>query len=167
MLSKGSLDDSSRTISLFTGYDFIWNVYVAQFWLSTPLLRLGNGQNKSLVITPLVMTRLPLENNFFGGSGWGWGLFIFTFMLMMCHQINIHSVWENTFIFINMAVLNELFVPRLVQTMDYSVIVFDTAPTGHTLRLLQFPSTLEKGLSKIMSLKSRFGGLLGQVPFPI
>ncbi|CAN1332414.1 ATPase GET3A [Linum perenne] len=52
---------------------------------------------------------------------------------------------------------------KLVQTMDYSVIVFDTAPTGHTLRLLQFPSTLEKGLEKMMSLKHRFGGLLTQV----
>ncbi|KAL6004692.1 ATPase get3a [Asimina triloba] len=51
---------------------------------------------------------------------------------------------------------------RLVQTMDYSVIVFDTAPTGHTLRLLQFPSTLEKGLNKIMSLQSRFSGMLNQ-----
>ncbi|XP_077245696.1 ATPase GET3A-like [Tasmannia lanceolata] len=52
---------------------------------------------------------------------------------------------------------------KLVQTMDYSVIVFDTAPTGHTLRLLQFPSTLEKGLAKMMTLKNKFGGLLSQV----
>ena len=47
--------------------------------------------------------------------------------------------------------------------MDYSCIVFDTAPTGHTLRLLQFPTTLQKGLSKLMSLKGMFGGMLSQL----
>uniref|UniRef100_A0A5B6YSK5 ArsA/GET3 Anion-transporting ATPase-like domain-containing protein n=1 Tax=Davidia involucrata TaxID=16924 RepID=A0A5B6YSK5_DAVIN len=52
---------------------------------------------------------------------------------------------------------------KLVQTMDYSVIVFDTAPTGHTLRLLQFPSTLEKGLAKMMTLRNKFGGMLSQM----
>ncbi len=47
--------------------------------------------------------------------------------------------------------------------MDYDCIVFDTAPTGHTLRLLQFPSTLEKGLSKIMQLRGSLGGALNQI----
>ena len=47
--------------------------------------------------------------------------------------------------------------------MDYSCIVFDTAPTGHTLRLLQFPATLQKGLSKLMSLRGMLGGMLTQV----
>lgn len=53
--------------------------------------------------------------------------------------------------------------PPQVQTMDYSAIVFDTAPTGHTLRLLNFPTILEKGLSKLMGLKDAMGGMMGQV----
>ncbi|KAK2076240.1 ATPase get3a [Prototheca wickerhamii] len=47
--------------------------------------------------------------------------------------------------------------------MDYSCIVFDTAPTGHTLRLLQFPTALQKGLGKLMELKESFGGMLTQL----
>ena len=39
---------------------------------------------------------------------------------------------------------------KQVQTMDYDVIVFDTAPTGHTLRLLEMPQVLERAFEKIM-----------------
>lgn len=51
---------------------------------------------------------------------------------------------------------------KQVQNLDYDVVVFDTAPTGHTLRLLSFPTILEKALGKVMDLKDRFGGLIGQ-----
>jgi arsenite/tail-anchored protein-transporting ATPase len=51
---------------------------------------------------------------------------------------------------------------KQVQQMDFDVVVFDTAPTGHTLRLLSFPTILEKAFTKIWELKDRFGGLIGQ-----
>jgi arsenite-transporting ATPase len=50
-----------------------------------------------------------------------------------------------------------------VKTMPFSVIIFDTAPTGHTLRLLNFPNLLDKGLSKIVTLKQNLGTLFSQL----
>jgi arsenite-transporting ATPase len=52
---------------------------------------------------------------------------------------------------------------RNLDDYNFDLIIFDTAPTGHTLRLLNFPSILEKGLLKLMELKDKFGGMMGQV----
>jgi arsenite-transporting ATPase len=51
-------------------------------------------------------------------------------------------------------------VLKQVKSLSYEVIIFDTAPTGHTLRFLQFPTVMEKALSKISQLSRQFGPML-------
>jgi arsenite-transporting ATPase len=50
---------------------------------------------------------------------------------------------------------------RSLQTMEFDVTVFDTAPTGHTLRLLALPGMLDKAIAKILTLRDSLGGMLG------
>jgi arsenite-transporting ATPase len=45
---------------------------------------------------------------------------------------------------------------------NFDVVIFDTAPTGHTLRLLNFPNILDKALLKMIQMKEKFGGMLSQ-----
>ncbi|CAG9465867.1 unnamed protein product [Pedinophyceae sp. YPF-701] len=64
-------------------------------------------------------------------------------------------------------------VVALLRSPDYAHfkrVVFDTAPTGHTLRLLSFPDFLDKSVGKILTLRKRIldavgglGGVLGGV----
>jgi arsenite/tail-anchored protein-transporting ATPase len=42
-------------------------------------------------------------------------------------------------------------VISLIESGQYDIIVFDTAPTGHTLKLLQMPEVMQLGLEKLES----------------
>lgn len=54
-------------------------------------------------------------------------------------------------------------VLKQVKSLHYEVIIFDTAPTGHTLRFLQFPTVLEKALAKLSQLSTQFGPMLNSI----
>lgn len=45
----------------------------------------------------------------------------------------------------------------------YKTIIFDTAPTGHTLRFLQLPLTLQKLLGKFQALLGKLGPMLSMM----
>jgi len=49
---------------------------------------------------------------------------------------------------------------KTIDSIENCTVVFDTAPTGHTLRFLKFPSTLEKLLAKLLELKTQFEPML-------
>ena len=46
---------------------------------------------------------------------------------------------------------------------DYDLIVFDTAPTGHTLRFLSLPETLSGWIGKLIKMRVKIGNMFGAV----
>jgi arsenite-transporting ATPase len=45
--------------------------------------------------------------------------------------------------------------------LRFDRVVVDTAPTGHTLRLLELPEMLDSMVGKLLTMRERMGGMLG------
>ncbi len=46
---------------------------------------------------------------------------------------------------------------------DFDLIIFDTAPTGHTLRFLSLPGTLSGWIGKMLKMKMKLGNMFGAI----
>ena len=46
--------------------------------------------------------------------------------------------------------LGYISLMKFASNLDYSIIIFDTAPTGHTLKLLSYPSLLKESYHKLI-----------------
>ncbi|MCQ2816411.1 MAG: arsenical pump-driving ATPase GET3 [archaeon] len=55
--------------------------------------------------------------------------------------------------------MNLKYIAGLIDS-DYDVVIFDTAPTGHTLRLLNMPEVLGKSLEKLLQIKTQFASTI-------
>jgi len=44
---------------------------------------------------------------------------------------------------------------------DYDLVIFDTAPTGHTLRFLSLPETLSGWIGKLLKMRLKLGNIMG------
>lgn len=49
---------------------------------------------------------------------------------------------------------------QYMQSGEYEVIVFDTAPTGHTLRFLSLPEILDSWIGKMITLRMKISGII-------
>ncbi len=53
---------------------------------------------------------------------------------------------------------------KLIEYLDdprFDRVVVDTAPTGHTLRLLELPEMMDSMVGRLLSMREQFGGMLG------
>lgn len=49
---------------------------------------------------------------------------------------------------------------RYMDSNEFDVVVFDTAPTGHTLRFLGLPEIMDKYMTKMIKLKKQMSGFM-------
>lgn len=54
-------------------------------------------------------------------------------------------------------------VLEFIQTTEYDFIIFDTAPTGHTLRLLSLPEMLNSFFGRLITFRLKMGQVWGKL----
>ncbi|MHA2233189.1 MAG: ArsA family ATPase [Candidatus Hodarchaeales archaeon] len=54
-------------------------------------------------------------------------------------------------------------VLEFIEKSPYELVIFDTAPTGHTLRLLSLPEVMDSWLWKIISMRHRLSSTFGGI----
>jgi arsenite-transporting ATPase len=59
--------------------------------------------------------------------------------------------------------INLKYLGALINDSKYDLVIFDTAPTGHTLRFLEMPSIIGKSLEKMLQLKAQYGTMIQSV----
>lgn len=48
---------------------------------------------------------------------------------------------------------------QYMTTDEYDIVIFDTAPTGHTLRLLSFPEMMDSWVGKMIKIRRQVGSM--------
>ena len=48
---------------------------------------------------------------------------------------------------------------QYMTTDEYDIVIFDTAPTGHTLRLLSFPEMMDSWMGKMIKIRRQVGSM--------
>ena len=56
-----------------------------------------------------------------------------------------------------------LNIVRMYRYEDYDLVIVDTAPTGHTLRLLSFPDFLKSSMMRLIRIRHALGSLVGKL----
>ncbi|MGY5860045.1 MAG: ArsA family ATPase [Candidatus Thorarchaeota archaeon] len=50
---------------------------------------------------------------------------------------------------------------EFIEDTSYDRVIFDTAPTGHTLKLLELPDQLDSWLGKLLTMRQRLSSMMG------
>ncbi|MFX1574660.1 MAG: ArsA family ATPase [Promethearchaeota archaeon] len=91
-------------------------------------------------------------------------------------EMGMSGLMENMPLFGDMEELSSLTPPGIDEALafgkileyietehDYDLVIFDTAPTGHTLRFLSLPETLSGWIGKLIKMRLRIGKMFGAV----